>query len=61
MPCLIKIGGITGWLCKRMERMDLAGPILEPTLKLKDGKAHFGELPGAGIVWREQEIELFTL
>ncbi|MFM0670915.1 enolase C-terminal domain-like protein [Paraburkholderia sediminicola] len=47
--------------CHWLERMDLAGPILEPMLKFKDGKAHFGELPGAGIVWREQEIERFSV
>lgn len=47
--------------CHWLERMDLAGSILEPTLQFKDGKVHFGELPGAGIVWREQEIGRFLV
>lgn len=47
--------------CHWLERMDLAGPVLEPTIKFKDGKAHFGEIPGAGIVWREHEIERFSV
>ncbi|WP_028221101.1 enolase C-terminal domain-like protein [Paraburkholderia oxyphila] len=47
--------------CHWLERMDLAGPILEPTLKFKDGQAHFGEVSGAGIVWKEQEIERYIV
>lgn len=44
-----------------LERMDMAGPILEPILKFKDGKAHFGDVAGAGIVWREQEVERYKV
>lgn len=47
--------------CHWLERMDLAEAVIEPTLKFKDGHAHFGELPGAGIVWREKEIERFRV
>lgn len=47
--------------CHFLERMDLAGPILEPTLKFKDGLAHFGEVAGAGIVWRESEVERYAV
>jgi mandelate racemase len=44
-----------------LERMDLAGPILEPVLQFKDGQAHFGDEPGAGIRWRETEISRFLI
>jgi mandelate racemase len=44
-----------------LERMDLAGPILEPTLTFKDGQAHLSDLPGAGLVWREKEIQRFAV
>ncbi|PVX85871.1 enolase C-terminal domain-like protein [Paraburkholderia unamae] len=47
--------------CHWLERMDLAGPILEPVLQFKDGKAHFGTEPGAGIIWREGEIERYAV
>jgi len=44
-----------------LERMDLAGPILEPLLRFKDGKAHIGDEPGAGIRWREDAISRFLV
>lgn len=44
-----------------LERMDLAGPICEPSLTFADGKAYFSDRPGAGIVWREKEVERFTV
>lgn len=54
---LLAITPTAHWL----ERMDIAGPIMEPTLRFQDGMAHFGETPGAGIIWREQEIERFAV
>jgi mandelate racemase len=47
--------------CHWLERMDLAGPILEPTLAFKDGKAHLGNAPGAGLIWKEEAIERFAV
>ncbi len=44
-----------------LERMDLAGPILEPVIDFKDGMAHFGQSAGAGIVWREDQVERFAV
>ncbi|SAL76273.1 mandelate racemase/muconate lactonizing protein [Caballeronia terrestris] len=44
-----------------LERMDIAGPICEPSLTFEDGKALFGDRPGAGIVWREKEVERFIV
>jgi mandelate racemase len=41
--------------------MDLAGPIVEPVLQFKDGDAHFGDAPGAGIIWREKEVDRFLV
>jgi mandelate racemase len=47
--------------CHWLERMDLAGPILESTLKFKDGCACFGDAAGAGFVWKESEIERYSV
>jgi mandelate racemase len=47
--------------CHWLERMDLAGPIVEPVLRFKDGNAHFGDAPGAGIIWREKEVDRFLV
>jgi mandelate racemase len=47
--------------CHYLERMDLAGPILEPTMTFKDGHAQFGNEAGAGIVWRESEVKRFAV
>ncbi len=44
-----------------LERMDLAGQIIEPTIAFRDGMAHFGEAAGAGIVWREDQVERFAV
>lgn len=44
-----------------LERIDLAGPVLEPVLQFKDGEAHFGEEPGAGIRWREDQVSRFLV
>lgn len=42
--------------CHWLERMDLAGAIVEPLLRFEDGKAIVADVPGAGIQWRETEI-----
>lgn len=47
--------------CHWLERMDLAGPVIEPVLQFKDGNAHFGDAPGAGIIWREREVDRFLV
>lgn len=47
--------------CHWLERMDLASSIMEPVLQFKDGRAHFGDAPGAGIIWREQEVARFLV
>jgi mandelate racemase len=47
--------------CHWLERMDVAAPILEPVLSFKDGMAHFGDVPGAGIVWKEDEVKRFLV
>src|ERR1700730_7082405 len=39
-----------------LERLDLAGAILEPCLTFKDGQAQIADLPGAGLEWRESEV-----
>jgi hypothetical protein len=39
----------------------LAGPIVEPVLQFKDDNAHFGDAPGAGIIWREKEVDRFLV
>ncbi|MGC5799645.1 enolase C-terminal domain-like protein [Sphingomonas sp. NFX23] len=44
-----------------LERLDIAGPILEPLLTFKDGFAHLAEQPGAGIVWREDAIAKYSV
>jgi mandelate racemase len=44
-----------------LERMDLAGPILEPVLQFHDGHAHIGSEAGAGIRWREAEVNRFAV
>lgn len=47
--------------CHWLERMDLAGPVLEPAIEFKDGMAHFGQSAGAGLVWREDQVERFAV
>jgi mandelate racemase len=47
----------TDWL----ERLDIAGAVIEPTLTFKDGHAVIPDLPGAGIVWREAQIDRFNV
>lgn len=44
-----------------LERLDLAGSVIEPTLQFIDGQAVIPDLPGAGIIWREKEIERFQI
>ncbi|SAL83871.1 mandelate racemase/muconate lactonizing protein [Caballeronia arvi] len=44
-----------------LERMDLAGPILDPVLRFEDGNALIGDEPGAGIRWREDEFSRFLV
>lgn len=42
-----------------LERMDVAGAVIEPVLTFKDGRAHISDRPGAGIVWQEKSIQKY--
>lgn len=44
-----------------LERLDIAGPILEPQLQFIDGHAVIGDAPGAGILWREKAIAAYQV
>lgn len=44
-----------------LERLDLAGSVIEPTLAFEEGNAVIPDLPGVGIVWREKEIERYLV
>ncbi len=44
-----------------LERLDLAGGVMEPTLVFDKGCAVIPDLPGAGIIWREQAIERYLV
>ena len=44
-----------------LERLDLAGSVIEPTLTFVDGNAVIPDLPGVGIIWREKEIERYLV
>lgn len=54
---LLAVTPTADWL----ERLDIAGPILEPQLKFIEGMAIMGEAPGAGIIWREDMIKTYQL
>ncbi|UVJ46286.1 mandelate racemase [Pseudomonas sp. LS1212] len=43
-----------------LERLDIAGAILEPTLTFANGNAVISDLPGAGIIWRESEVARYA-
>ena len=45
--------------CDWLERMDIAGPVIEPTLTFVDGQACPSDLPGAGLIWREEAISRY--
>ncbi|WP_277964008.1 enolase C-terminal domain-like protein [Pseudomonas sp. RIT-To-2] len=44
-----------------LERLDIAGAVTEPTLTFDNGHAVIPDLPGAGIIWREQKIAEFAV
>jgi mandelate racemase len=44
-----------------LERLDIAGAVLEPTLTFRNGYAHPADLPGAGIIWKEKEIQKYLI
>lgn len=46
--------------CHFLERMDLAGPILQEPLTFKDGSATPPDVPGAGITWNEEAVQRYT-
>jgi mandelate racemase len=44
-----------------LEKMDMAGPVLQSDLQFKDGQAHFGNEAGAGIRWNEDAVSRFLV
>jgi mandelate racemase len=44
-----------------LERLDLAGSVIEPTLTFANGNAVIPDLPGTGIIWREQQIAQYLV
>jgi mandelate racemase len=44
-----------------LERLDIAGSILEPCVRFEAGLAHIPDRPGAGVVWREQEVARYRV
>lgn len=44
-----------------LERLDLAGSVIEPTLTFEGGNAVIPDLPGVGIIWRHKEIEKYLV
>lgn len=44
-----------------LERLDIAGAVVEPTLTFVNGSAVIPDLPGAGIVWKEREISKYLI
>ena len=44
-----------------LERLDIAGAVIEPTLTFVNGAAVIPDLPGAGIVWKEKEISKYII
>jgi mandelate racemase len=43
--------------CHFLERMDLAGPILQEPLKFTNGSATPPDVPGAGIAWNDEAVQ----
>ena len=54
---LLAVTPTADWL----ERLDLAGAILEPCLTFKDGHAQIADLPGVGLEWRESEVARYLI
>lgn len=44
-----------------LEKMDMAGPVLQSDLHFKDGQARFGNETGAGIRWNEDAVSRFLV
>ncbi|HEY4068537.1 MAG TPA: enolase C-terminal domain-like protein [Burkholderiaceae bacterium] len=44
-----------------LEHMDLAGPVLEPSLRFEGGVAHLADAPGVGLRWNEPAIAGFLI
>jgi len=49
---LLAVSPTAHWL----ERLDIAGAVLEPTLTFTKGNAVIPDLPGTGIIWKESQI-----
>jgi mandelate racemase len=54
---LLAVSPTAHWL----ERMDLAGPILEGSLRIENGFAHISNAPGTGIRWNEDAVAQFAV
>ena len=42
-----------------LERMDLAAPVLESSVRFENGFAHIADTPGVGIRWNEDAVSRF--
>ncbi|MDM0109731.1 enolase C-terminal domain-like protein [Variovorax sp. J22R24] len=47
--------------CHLLERMDLAGPVLEESLSFENGTAIAPQRPGTGIAWNEDAVRRFEV
>ncbi len=54
---LLSVTPTAHWL----ERMDLAGPVLDGGLRFEEGFAKCPELPGTGIAWNERAVAQYAL
>ncbi|NBA93635.1 enolase C-terminal domain-like protein [Pseudomonas sp. R5(2019)] len=54
---LLAVTPTADWL----ERLDIAGAVTEPTLVFENGHAVIPDLPGAGIIWREEQITKYSI
>ncbi|MDE1167421.1 MAG: enolase C-terminal domain-like protein [Pseudomonas sp.] len=54
---LLAVTPTADWL----ERLDIAGAVIEPTLAFDNGHARIPDLPGAGIIWREDQIAKYSI
>lgn len=54
---LLAVTPTADWL----ERLDIAGAVIEPTLTFQEGHATPPDLPGAGIIWREDQIARYAV
>jgi len=54
---LLAVTPTADWL----ERLDIAAAVTEPSLAFKDGQALIPDLPGVGLIWREEQISKYSV